>query len=93
MFNTPQVYPSIIATGGMNDPRVMYWEPLKWVARLRQRQLPNSGVVLCRVSDTLGHFGAASRYDSMEEEAYLSAFIMKEMGLLDDCTLHERNTQ
>jgi oligopeptidase B len=72
-------YPAILATAGLNDPRVAYWEPVKWVARLRTvgtGKLP----VLLKVDLGVGHGGPSGRYDSWREEAFILAFILDRLG-------------
>ena len=66
-------YPAIFATGGLTDPRVTYWEPAKWVARLRRL---NSGdnPVLLHTNMEAGHGGASGRFDRLKEVAMVYAF-------------------
>ena len=61
-----QKYPHILATGGVNDPRVRYWEPAKWVARLRDHQ-QGKGVILLMMDRGAGHFGPSGRYRYIRE--------------------------
>lgn len=68
-----QAYPAILATGGLSDPRVTYWEPAKWVARLRQR-MTGGGPVLLRTNMDAGHGGASGRFEQLEEVATVYAF-------------------
>ena len=66
-------YPTILAMGGLSDPRVTYWEPAKWAARLRD--VSTSGnPVLCRINMEAGHGGASGRFDSLKEAALVQAF-------------------
>ena len=70
-----QAYPPILALVGVSDPRVTYWEPLKWIARLRERAT-GGGPALLRVNMHAGHAGAAGRFDRIEEIAYVYAFLL-----------------
>jgi oligopeptidase B len=72
----PQAYPAILALGGLTDPRVTYWEPAKWVARLRAT-MTGGGPVLLRINMDAGHGGAAGRFDRLEEVALSYAFAIK----------------
>ena len=70
-----QAYPPILALAGVSDPRVTYWEPLKWIARLRERAT-GGGPALLRVNMHAGHAGAAGRFDRIEEIAFVYAFLL-----------------
>ncbi|HEY8382784.1 MAG TPA: S9 family peptidase [Microvirga sp.] len=72
----PQPYPPILALGGLTDPRVTYWEPAKWVARLRAT-MTGGGPVLLRINMDAGHGGAAGRFDRLEEVALIYAFALR----------------
>lgn len=74
-------YPPILATGGLNDPRVSYWEPAKWVARLRDKNLHTSEILL-KINMGSGHFGASGRYDRIEEIAFEYAWLLKTWNLI-----------
>ena len=79
---TAQPYPTILATGGLNDPRVSYWEPAKWVQRLRT--CTTSGqVVYLKTEMGAGHQGPSGRYDAWKDEAFVFAFILDALGLAD----------
>jgi oligopeptidase B len=68
-----QPYPSILATGGLSDPRVTWWEPEKWIARLRE--LSTSGrPMLLKINLDAGHGGASGRFDFLKEIALDYAF-------------------
>ena len=69
----PQAYPSILALGGLSDPRVTYWEPAKWVAKLRALTT-GSDPMLLRINMDAGHGGASGRFDSLKEAALIQAF-------------------
>jgi oligopeptidase B len=74
-----QSYPPILAVAGLTDPRVTYWEPAKWVARLRKLKLDNHPV-LFRINMDAGHAGASGRFSRLEEIAYTYAFALKVTG-------------
>jgi oligopeptidase B len=69
------VHPAILVTAGLNDPRVGYWEPAKWVARLRELDSGNAAIML-KTDLGAGHGGASGRYDAWLEEAFLLAFVI-----------------
>ena len=66
-------YPAIFATGGLTDPRVTYWEPAKWVARLRRLKTGDNPVLL-HTNMEAGHGGASGRFDRLVEVAMVYAF-------------------
>jgi oligopeptidase B len=68
-----QDYPAMLVLAGLTDPRVTYWEPAKWVARLRSRKTDRSAIVL-RVNLDAGHAGAPGRFDRLKEVALGYAF-------------------
>lgn len=68
-----QAYPPILATGGLSDPRVTYWEPQKWVARLRPATTSTNPVLL-KINMEAGHGGASGRFDYLKEIAHDYAF-------------------
>ena len=70
-----QPYPAILATAGLNDPRVQYWEPAKWVARLRACKTDDNPLLL-KTEMGAGHFSKSGRYDYLEEIALEYAFIL-----------------
>ncbi len=69
----PRPYPAILAIAGLSDPRVTYWEPAKWVARLR-RATTSGAPVLLRTNMGAGHGGAAGRFEALKEVALNYAF-------------------
>ena len=73
-------YPHILATAGLNDPRVHYWEPAKWVAKLREVKTGNSRVLL-KTNMGAGHGGASGRYDYLRELALEYAFLLDTLGV------------
>jgi oligopeptidase B len=74
-------YPAILATAGLNDPRVSYWEPAKWVQRLRSRTTSGRPVYL-KTEMGAGHQGPSGRYDSWRDEAFVFAFILDALGMV-----------
>jgi oligopeptidase B len=72
----PRPYPAILALGGLTDPRVTYWEPAKWVARLRAT-MTGGGPVLMKINMDAGHGGAAGRFDRLEEVGLIYAFALQ----------------
>ncbi len=75
-----RAYPDMLITGGLNDPRVQYWEPAKWAARLRDHQL-GKGRILLKMEMGSGHGGPSGRYDYLKEIAFDYAFLFKILGL------------
>jgi len=74
-----QPYPAMLVTAGLSDPRVQYWEPVKWVAKLRAMKTNDARIVLAtRMS--AGHFGAAGRFAALEEVAMIQAFALDVTG-------------
>ncbi|HEU0120553.1 MAG TPA: S9 family peptidase [Bryobacteraceae bacterium] len=73
-------YPNILATGGLNDPRVPYWEPAKWVAKMRTLQT-GKNVIAMKINMGAGHFGKSGRYAVLEETAEQYAFLLLTMGI------------
>ncbi|WP_426214342.1 S9 family peptidase [Methylobacterium sp. NFXW15] len=73
-------YPAILALGGLTDPRVTYWEPAKWVARLRAT-MTGGGPILLKINMEAGHGGAAGRFDRLEEVALIYAFALAAVGV------------
>jgi oligopeptidase B len=73
-------YPHLLITAGLNDPRVPYWEPAKWVAKLRAHKT-DSRMLLLRTNLGAGHGGASGRYDALQELAFEHAFILEVVGL------------
>jgi oligopeptidase B len=76
---TPKPYPHIFAYGGLTDPRVTYWEPAKWIARLRARNTSDS-LILLRTNMEAGHGGASGRFEALREIALDYVFALKIAG-------------
>jgi len=66
-------YPAVLATGGLSDPRVTYWEPAKWVAKLREKTTGEAPILL-KINMEAGHGGASGRFDFLKEIALDYAF-------------------
>ncbi len=77
-----KAYPHILAVGGLTDPRVTYWEPAKWVARLRELKT-NNNLLLFKTNMGAGHGGASGRFDRLKEVAFVYAFGLKVAGKLN----------
>ena len=75
-------YPAILAMGGLTDPRVTYWEPAKWIARLRAT-MTGGGPVLLRTNMGAGHGGASGRFNRLDEVAIAYAFALWAAGLAE----------
>ncbi|MGC1563493.1 MAG: S9 family peptidase, partial [Bradyrhizobium sp.] len=75
-------YPAILAMGGITDPRVTYWEPAKWIARLRAT-MTAGGPVLLRTNMGAGHGGASGRFNRLDEVAIAYAFALWAVGLAE----------
>jgi len=74
-----QAYPPMLALAGLSDPRVTYWEPAKWVARLRAKKT-DGNLILLRTNMDAGHAGAAGRFDRLKEVAFAYAFALMVVG-------------
>ena len=68
-----QRYPNMLVTGGLTDPRVTYWEPAKWVAKLRSAKT-DANLLLLKITSEAGHGGASGRFDRLKEDALAYAF-------------------
>ena len=75
--------PPVLATAGLNDPRVSYWEPAKWVQRLRDRSVEGSAPVLFKVELGAGHMGPSGRYDAWKDEAFVYSFVLESLGVTE----------
>ena len=73
-------YPHILITTGLNDPRVAYWEPAKFVAKLRELKTDDKTVLL-KTNFEAGHAGASGRYDFLKEVAFDFAFLIDKVGI------------
>ena len=77
----PRHYPAMLLTGGLNDTRVGFWEPAKFVARLRE--LVPGAEALLRMEMGVGHGGPSGRYDSWREEAFVLAWLLERINALE----------
>lgn len=75
----PQRYPDMLVIGGWNDSRVQYWEPAKWVARLRDRA--TDGLFLLKTDMEVGHNGAHGRYQALGDLAFALSFVLFRLGI------------
>ena len=76
-------HPALLVTAGLNDPRVQYWEPAKWVAKLRA-QTTSTEMMLLRTEIDSGHGGPSGRYDAWHEEAFVLSVILEMLGLAQE---------
>jgi oligopeptidase B len=80
---TPRVYPHLFASGGLNDPRVGFWEPTKWVLKIRDAN--DANVAYLKTEMGAGHGGPSGRYDAWRDEAQALAWTLNEIvGLRRD---------
>jgi oligopeptidase B len=77
-----QNYPHLLVTAGLTDPRVTYWEPAKWVAKLRAMKT-DQNTLLLKTNMEAGHAGASGRFDRLKEVALMYAFILKVYKMTD----------
>ena len=75
-----QAYPPLFISGGLNDPRVTYWEPAKWAARLRATKTDDN-ILLLKTNMGAGHGGKSGRFDSLREAAEEHAFVLWQLGI------------
>ncbi len=73
-------YPAILVKTSFNDSQVMYWEPAKYVAKLRTLKTDNN-ILLLKVNMAAGHGGSSGRYDQYKELAFDYAFLLTQMGI------------
>ena len=79
-------YPPMLITGGVTDPRVTYWEPSKWAAKLRH-EAPGAGPYFLRINMDAGHYGASGRFEGLKETAIEYAFALAAAGKIDSVDL------
>ena len=77
---TAQAYPPLLVTAGLNDPRVTYWEPAKWVAKLRATK-SDQNMLLLKTNMGAGHGGKSGRFEALREDAEESAFFLWQLGM------------
>jgi len=76
---TAQAYPPLLITGGLTDPRVTYWEPAKWAAKLRATKT-DQNLLLLKINMGAGHGGKSGRWEGLHEVAETYAFMLTEVG-------------
>ncbi len=79
----PQSYPHLLVTSGLHDSQVQFWEPTKWVAKLRALKTDNQRLLL-RTNMEAGHSGASGRFKRYEETAMIYAFLLDLAGSIDN---------
>ncbi len=79
---TAQAYPPLFISGGLNDPRVTYWEPAKWAAKLRATKTDDN-VLLLKTNMGAGHGGKSGRWQSLQESAEEMAFVLWQLGVAE----------
>ena len=77
-----QPYPNILITCGLNDPRVAYWEPVKWASKLKTMKTDENDV-LVKIQMEAGHFSASDRYKYIKEKSFEQAVVLYHLGLLE----------
>jgi oligopeptidase B len=75
----PRGYPAMLVTAGLNDPRVAFWEPAKWVAKLRVTKT-DANPLLLKTEMGAGHMGPSGRYDAWRDEAFVLSFVLEAVG-------------
>lgn len=78
-----KAYPNMLVTAGYNDAQVGYWEPAKWVSKLREYKT-DTNVILFKTTMEGGHGGASGRYAGLKQHAYNLAFIMNQLGVKEN---------
>jgi oligopeptidase B len=73
-------YPPMLVTGGLNDPRVTYWEPAKWTAKMREMKTDNN-LLIMRINMGAGHFANSGRYGRLRDYAEEYAFMLTSHGI------------
>jgi len=73
-----KAYPPLLITGGLNDPRVTYWEPAKWAARLRATKT-DGNILLLKINMGAGHGGKSGRFEALHERAEAFAFVLTQI--------------
>ncbi len=80
---TARAYPSLLIKSAYNDSQVMYFEPAKWVARLRSTKTDANPLLLSMDLDPAGHGGKSGRYERLRENAFVMAFVLTELGVTE----------
>lgn len=74
-----QIYPSLFVTTSVLDVRVPYWQPVKWIARMREF-IQNKDKIFLKIEDNMGHFGDGGRYNHIQQVSYEYAFLIHEIS-------------
>jgi oligopeptidase B len=77
----PRAYPALLVTSSFNDSQVMYWEPAKYVAKLRTLKTDRNPLLLKMKMEPAGHGGASGRYDALKDRAFEMAWILSQVGI------------
>jgi oligopeptidase B len=77
----PLAYPAILVTTSFQDSQVMYWEPAKWVAKLRAVKAGDAPLLLKTELEAGGHGGASGRYDALRDRAFEMAWMLSQVGI------------
>jgi oligopeptidase B len=77
-----QDYPAMLVTTGLHDSQVQYWEPAKWVAKLREYKTDDN-VLLLHTNMDAGHGGSSGRFESLKEDAREYAFMFQQLGITE----------
>ena len=75
-------YPAMLVRTSLNDSQVMYWEPAKYVAKMRATRT-DKNVLLLKVNMAAGHGGSSGRYDALKENAFVYAFVLNQLGITE----------
>ncbi|HTY09605.1 MAG TPA: S9 family peptidase [Bacteroidota bacterium] len=75
-----KTYPAMLITSSLNDSQVMFWEPAKYTAKMRAMRT-DSNTLLLKMNMGAGHGGASGRYDAYKEQAFVNAFLLRELGI------------
>jgi oligopeptidase B len=76
-----KAYPALLVTSSLNDSQVGYWEPAKWVARLRTLKTDGNPLLLKMKLEPGGHGGASGRYDRLKDKAFEYAWMLQQVGI------------
>jgi len=76
-----RAYPAMLVTTSLHDSQVMYWEPAKYVAKMRALRTDHNTLILKTNLSPAGHGGASGRYDRLKESSFDYAYILGEMGI------------
>jgi oligopeptidase B len=80
---TKRTYPAMLITTSFNDSQVMYWEPAKYVAKLRTLDIGDRPLLLKIKMEPAGHGGASGRYDQLHDRAFEYSWLMSQVGIME----------